>query len=262
MSKPFINAFFGIDLDLATAPNCNFFAIPTWDDASSLLSLAKMDRTLLGGKGHSSSEAWATQVAARQPMFVQSSSRRDPSHSAAAPTGHATVEVQSIVPYNPTLWGVRGYDIAGHQYRNAATYQNVKSILLDGMAQRMEQAFPGSAANIIITELGTPATQERYVGNSNGAPFGLDVSPTQSGPFRPGVTTSIRGLYLAGTSTAWGPATEGAMLSGRRAASAVVGRDLSAEVRNGAILTDPTKLNPWPADFDVLRRASAAVDKH
>ncbi|TQM32494.1 phytoene desaturase family protein [Nocardia bhagyanarayanae] len=261
MSLPFINAYFGIEMDLSTAPNCNFFAIPTWDDATSLLKLANMQRTLLGGAGFADGEQWARRVAARQPMFVQSSSRRDPAHAAAAPAGHATVEVQSIVPHRPRLWGVDGYDIDGHEYRNDRTYNNVKAILLEGMAQRMEQAFPGAGSAIRFCELATPATQERYVGNTCGAPFGLDVTPTQIGPLRPGTRTPVEGLYLAGTSTAWGPATEGAMLSGRQAASAILGRDLSAEVRDGAVLADPSKLTAWPSDFDALRSASSQLDK-
>ncbi|MEO6885497.1 MAG: NAD(P)/FAD-dependent oxidoreductase [Jatrophihabitantaceae bacterium] len=259
MSMPFINAYFGIEMDLSTAPNSNYFIIPTWDDATSLPKLAGMARSLLGGAGFTDGQDWARQVAARQPMFVQSSSRRDPSHKAAAPAGHATVEVQSTVPYRPQLWGVDGYDISGHEYRNDRTYNNVKAILTDAMAQRMENAFPGASSAIKLCELATPATQERYVGNSMGAPFGLDVTPDQTGPLRPGVKTPIRGLFLAGTSTSTGPATEGAMLSGRQAASAVLGRDLSAEVRDGAVLADHAKLPVRASQFDALHSASAGL---
>ncbi|MFE7720357.1 phytoene desaturase family protein [Nocardia rhizosphaerihabitans] len=261
MGLPFINAYFGIERDMSSEPNCNYFAFPTWEDTTSLAKLASAQHALLTGSGFSSGEDWARAVATRLPMFVQSSTRRDPNNTASAPPGHATVEVQAIVPHRPDLWGVQGYDIDGHAYRNDKTYNNVKSLLLDGMSQRMEMAFPGSSSDIKLVELGTPATQERFVGNTNGAPFGLDSSPTQTGALRPGATTPIRGLYLAGTNTAWGPATEGAMLSGRQAASAIIGVDLSAEVRNGAVLADRTKLSAWPDDFDPLRHASNGVDR-
>lgn len=80
-------------------------------------------------------------MAARQPMFVQSSSRRDPSNHRAAPEGHATIEVQTVTPSDPRLWGFDGYDIAGGQYSSDDRYLEIKKIIIDGMLDRMEQAF-------------------------------------------------------------------------------------------------------------------------
>ncbi|MFF2083208.1 phytoene desaturase family protein [Nocardia sp. NPDC058176] len=252
MSHPLINGFFGIDLDLSTAPNSNYFAIPTWDDAGSLWSLQRLSSAVVGGRGHADGAAWAREFAKRQPMFVQSSSRRDPSNRRAAPDGHATVEVQTITPYDPKLWGFGGYDVATGEYRADRTYREVKKIVLDAMLERMEQAFPGSSSKVRWSELATPATQERFVGNSGGAPFGLAMGPSQSGPFRPGVRTPIPGLFTVGTSTRWGPGTEGAMLSGQHAAGAILGRDLARETHEGAVLADPSRLTPWGSDFDPL----------
>lgn len=260
-SRPMINGFFGIDMDLGEVPNANYFAIPSWDDATSLLTLIRFVRTVMDGRGFADGPSWARAVATRQPMFVQSSSRRDPGHHPAAPAGMSTVEVQTPTPYDPQLWGVDGYDIASGGYRSDRRYKEMKAILLDGMMERMEQAYPGSSSRVSFVEMGSPATQERYVGNTGGAPFGLEVTPQQFGPFRPGVHTPVRGLFLAGTSTAWGPATEGAMLSGRQAASAIVGRDLSAEVAAGATLTDRARLPQWPTDFDALARTSRLLDR-
>lgn len=256
MSRPLINGFFGVELDLSDAPNANYYAIPTWDDTRNLYALDKFTRTVMAGSGHADGTAWAREVAARQPMFVQSSSRRDPGHAAAAPAGHATIEVQTITPYDPDLWGFADHDVASGAYSGERTYRDVKKIMLDGMMQRMEQAFPGSTSRIKVAELGTPATQERYVHNTGGAPFGLEVRASQLGPLRPGAATPLPGLFLAGTSTAWGPGTEGAMLSGRQAASAIVGRDLSAEVRDGVVLTERSRLTSWPDDFDALAETS------
>ncbi|MEV6658134.1 phytoene desaturase family protein [Nocardia fluminea] len=252
MSRPLINGFFGIEFDTATAPNSNYFAIPTWDDAKSLLSLTRMSRQLIDGSGFSTGTDWARQMAARQPMFVQSSSRRDPGNRRAAPAGRSTVEVQTITPYKPELWGFDGYDLATGEYRTSPAYHEVKKIVLEGMAERMEQAFPGSSATVEIAELGSPATQTRFVGNTGGAPFGLKVSVDQFGSTRPGSSTAIGGLFLAGTSTRWGPGTVGAMLSGVHAAAGVTGRDLVTEIRSGAVIADPSALSPWPADFDPL----------
>lgn len=138
MSRPLINGFFGVDFDTNTQPNSNYFAIPSWGDAKSLWSLSQMSREIVGGKGFHDGREWARNLAARQPMFVQSSSRRDPSHQAAAPAGHSTIEVQTITPHSPKLWGFNGYDVASGEYRRDRTYIEIKKIILDGMAERLE----------------------------------------------------------------------------------------------------------------------------
>ncbi|MBV9321853.1 MAG: NAD(P)/FAD-dependent oxidoreductase, partial [Mycobacterium sp.] len=145
MSRPLINGFFGVHFDTGAQPNSNYFAIPSWDDAESLWSLVRLVREVTAGKGFTDGSQWASDLAARQPMFVQSSSRRDPSHRAAAPAGHSTIEVQTITPYNPKLWGFNGYAVDSGEYRYDSAYAEVKKIILGGMAERMEQAFPGSS---------------------------------------------------------------------------------------------------------------------
>lgn len=249
MSQPLINGFFGVDIDLADTPNSNYFAIPSWEDAGSYRSMARFSRTVMNGHGYTSGDEWARDMAARQPMFVQSS-RRDPSNRRAAPTGHATIEVQTITPADPRLWGFSGYDVASGEYRDDRTYNDVKKIVLDGMLDRMEQAFPGSSSKVELAELGTPATQTRFVNNTGGAPFGLQLRLSQIGPLRPSDETPIGGLYTVGTSTAWGPGTVGSMLSGVHAAGTIVGRDLVDEIRNGGTIADSSALPKWDDDFD------------
>ena len=87
----------------------------------------------------------------------------------------------------------------------------VKKIVMDGMLDRMEQAFPGSSSKVVLSELGTPATQTRFVDNTAGAPFGLQLRLSQTGPMRPRDTTPIPELFTVGTSTAGGPGTVGSM---------------------------------------------------
>ncbi|MEH3157363.1 MAG: NAD(P)/FAD-dependent oxidoreductase [Gordonia paraffinivorans] len=252
MSQPLINGFIGVDLDLSDRPNSNYFAIPSWDDATSLRSLAAFGAHVGSGKGFGDGATWARAMAARQPMFVQSSSRRDPSYTRAAPAGHSTIEVQTITPSNPAMWGHAGYDIETGEYRESPEYAEIKKIVIDGMFDRMEQAFPGSSSRVVLSELGTPATQTRFVNNTRGAAFGLQTRATQIGPLRPTSATPIPGLFTVGTSTAWGPGTVGAMYSGVRAAGAIVGRDLAAEIRSGAVIGDVASLPTWPDDFDAL----------
>ncbi|MGJ0119892.1 phytoene desaturase family protein [Williamsia sp. MIQD14] len=260
MSQPLINGFMGVDLDLSDRPNSNYFAIPSWDDATSLRSLASFGSHIGGGKGFTSGPEWARAMAARQPMFVQSSSRRDPSYTRAAPEGHSTIEVQTITPSHPAMWGYSGYDIQTGEYRESPEYSEIKKIVIDGMYDRMEQAFPGSSSKVVLSELGTPATQTRFVNNTRGAAFGLQTRATQIGPLRPTSETPIPGLYTVGTSTAWGPGTVGAMYSGVMAAGSITGRDLVAEIRSGGVLVDPAVLTSWDDDFDALAATRSLKD--
>ncbi len=251
LSRPLLNGFFGVEIDPASLPNSNVFSIPSWDDARSYPKLVKFLREVVGGHGHSKDPiGWAHEFAARQPMFVQCSTRRDPLNSSSAPVGHAAIEVQTIAPYNPRLWGVKGRDIASGEYRQSETYQEVKKIILEGMAQRMEQAYPGTADKIVFAELGTPSTQEFYTHSEKGTAFGLATSPTQVGPMREGPRTAIPGLFLAGASTPFGPGTAGAMISGLQVAGVITGRPLLDEVRAGAVLVNPDLVRTPGADYD------------
>jgi all-trans-retinol 13,14-reductase len=250
MSQPLINGFFGVEYDLESRPNSNYFAIPDWGPAASYRAMATFSRDTLTGNGFDRGADWARDVAHRQPMFVQSSSRRDPDNRRAAPHGHATIEVQTVTPADPRLWGFDGYDVARGDYRRDADYLEVKKIIVDGMLDRMEQAFPGSSSRVKFGELGTPATQTRFVNNTAGAPFGLQLRLSQVGPLRPRDTTPIPGLYTVGTSTAWGPGTVGSMLSGVHAAGSILGRDLIPFLRDGGQLSGSATLPAWGPDFD------------
>ena len=260
MSQPLINGFFGVELDLTDRPNSNYFAIPDWGPAQSYRQMAAFGRNTLNGNGFDVGSEWARDVAARQPMFVQSSSRRDPENRRAAPRGHATIEVQTVTPSDPRLWGFDGYDVAGGDYSKDPGYLEVKKIIVDGMLDRMEQAFPGSSSKVTLSELGTPATQTRFVNNTAGAPFGLQLRLSQTGPMRPKDTTPIPGLYTVGTSTAWGPGTVGSMLSGVNAAGSILGRDLVPFIRSGGQLADSSALPTWDDDFDPFTTTRALHD--
>lgn len=256
MSLPLINGCFGVELDVDTMPNTNYFAIPSWDDAGSLPALLRMNHTLFRrNRAAADRDEWARNFAIRQPMFVQCSTRRDPANRFSAPAGHASIEVQTIVPPSPALWGVGDYttsEIESGEYRGSQPYREMKDAVMAGMRARLEQAYPGAGSRIRFSELGTPATQTRYTAASGGNAFGLEPNAVQTGPLRPGVGTPIAGLFIVGTSTTYGPATEGSMISGLQAAAAVTGRDLLAEIRAGGVIADRARIRDWDGDVDPL----------
>ncbi|MGQ0621934.1 MAG: phytoene desaturase family protein [Panacagrimonas sp.] len=250
MSHPLINSFFGIEIDVSRMPNSNFYVIPNWDSARSILSLYQTKQRLVSRASKRDPLAWARDFADNQPTFVQCSTRRDPDNVRSAPRGHAAIQAQTIAPSDPRLWGFDGYDVDSGAYRRDARYREIKEIISEGLLRRVEQAFPGAAAKVRWSELGTPASQERFTHTSGGAAFGLESRISQFGHFRPGTRTVIKGLFLAGTSTAWGPGTAGAMMSGLHAASAITGRDLQSEIRAGTVIADRSRLSTWPEHFD------------
>lgn len=252
MGMPLINTYVGVELDISETRNSNYFAIPNWDGAASLRTIARTGKRLMSGGSRRDPFDWAHDMAANQPAFVQSSTRRDPDNARSAPDGHAAIEIQTLVPAAPKTWGLAQAEIASGAYRENSDYAEIKAIVAEGMLDRMEQVFPGARAKIRWTEFGSPATHERYANTTDGAAFGLESKLTQIGPLRPGTKTEIKGLFLAGASTRWGPGTEGSMTSGVHAASEILGRDLIREIRGGAVIADPSRLTQWPADFDPL----------
>lgn len=251
MSNPLINAYFGIEIDIQNTPNTNYFSIPNWDDTTSLLNLHKRSTARTTKAAGRDPVEWAQDFARNVPGFVHCATRRDPTNPFSAPPGHAAIEVQTIAPAVPELWGYAGHDTSKNRYRREAQYQEIKEIITAGMLDRVEQAFPGAASKVKWAELGTPATQERFTHTSDGSAFGIEPNYKQIGPFfRPKSTTAIKGLFLAGASTVWGPATIGAMLSGLHAASAITGRDLQTEIREGKVLADKSRFSQWAENFD------------
>ena len=92
--------------------------------------------------------SWAHDMAANQPAFVQCSTRRDPSNTRSAPPGHAAIEIQTLVPANPRMWGLGEAEMRSGAYRKSSRYREIKEIVAAGMIDRMEQAYPGSKRKI------------------------------------------------------------------------------------------------------------------
>lgn len=247
MAAPFINAYLGVDIDLRDKiPATNYFSFASWDDPDHIY------RDLIENDPTRDRDAWAEDIHLRGGAFVHSSTVKDPDNQFYAPAGCSAIEVMTYVPNDHKLWGVGDWNGEGWGYRDEDKYQERKEQLTDTMIQRAEDVIPGIKEHVVYREAATPFTQQRYTRASGGAAYGIEYNTRQSGPFRPRSGTEIKGLFLAGASTAWGPAIEGSMISGVHAAGAVLGRDLAKEIHNGVVLGDSSLLTAGGPGWDPL----------
>jgi prolycopene isomerase len=112
---------------------------------------------------------------------------------------------------------------------SAANWRNEKSDYQQRLLNNAEQHFPGLSEHLLFIESGTPRTMQRYTLNHQGSAYGWDPSPSQTGPGRPNIKTSIPGLYLASHWAQPGGGVNGVSISGVMAAQAVLGITTQAE---------------------------------
>ncbi|WP_446221261.1 phytoene desaturase family protein [Nocardia sp. IBHARD005] len=255
MSQAFMNCYIGVDIDLSTQiPNTNFYSVPTDEDVTALF------RDLSDNVNNRSHSELLTEMAARLPAYVSVTTIKDPDNRSAAPAGSSVIEVMTLVSSDPEFWGLTNWKY-GDDYSRNPEYLRIKEALTDIMVKRLGEVIPGIDKHIVWREAASPMTHHRYTGSTDGTPYGLELSVLQFAPFRPGVRTEIDGLFLCGASAAWGPALEGAMLSGVHAAGAVLGRNLAEEIRTGTVLGDQHDQQADPADWDPLTVAKALAIK-
>ena len=254
MSSPFVNVYLGVDVDLKTwMPKTNYFSIPTTTSLDSISAVLEQENS------HLSPEKWMEKANEILPAFIHSGSVNDPEYKGHAPEGCSTLEAMTIVPTDRNFWTKVN---AGHNYSKDSFYQGVKANFVDMMIDRTEAVLPGIKQHIVWKEASTPLSHERYTLSSDATAYGLECNVKQFGPLRPKSKTIISGLFIAGTSTAWGPSIEGVFLSGLHAASAILGRDLDHEIRQGTIYADSVKLPERNKDWDALKVSSQLGEKH
>jgi phytoene dehydrogenase-like protein len=152
--------------------------------------------------------AWrAGSVPAHPPALLRVVSAIDPS---LAPDGAATLTV--------TLGGIPHAPLDGSWNREKR--DRLRELALSAM----ESALPGTSRHVIATELIGPPEMENLLGLTDGDLMGGELSAAQMLAFRPfsecaGTRTPVKGLYLAGPSSALGPlATCAAGVTAARAA--------------------------------------------
>jgi phytoene dehydrogenase-like protein len=197
-------------------------------------------------------DAYAGRIPAQVPVFMTSGTLKDPDGDHTAPPGHSTLELMTIAPADHEAWGVGEGPVAGERYSRGPAYLATKDKLAEAVLDTASMVIPDLREHIVHRDASTPLTQERFTLSTGGACYGLEMTLDQLGPFRPDVTTAIPGLYLAGASTKHQHGIVATLNGGAGTAGAILGRDLIAEMRAGAVYADRSRLPVDPPDWDPL----------
>jgi all-trans-retinol 13,14-reductase len=100
-------------------------------------------------------------------------------------------------------------------------YHQVKKDLVKGLIRKLERIVPGLSSAIVVQDLSTPYTFERYTSASGGAIYD-SVTAAGEGLFSVSVRTPIQNLFLSGTK-AFGGCGLGCALQGGLEAAKVAG---------------------------------------
>lgn len=121
-----------------------------------------------------------------------------------APEGVHLILLSTLLPYSVADWR-----------KEKAPYQQQ-------LLEKAEQFFPGLKEHLLYIESGTPRTMQRYTLNHQGAAYGWNPSPVQTGPGRPSVETPVPGLYLASHWAQPGGGINGVSIAGVMAAQSIL----------------------------------------
>ena len=145
---------------------------------------------------------------------VEILSKIDPS---AAPEGHSTVGIIKLVPHaQARAWFPREAGEDWKAWRFSAEYEAWKQRVGDEMIAAAETALPGLSSHIVFRAEASPVTYARYDLSEAGAIYGISGAGRMKGARSP-----IPGLVIAGAAT-HGPGVEAVVISGARAAEALV----------------------------------------
>lgn len=110
-------------------------------------------------------------------------------------------------------------------------WENKKEEVAKEIIKQVEKAIPNLSSHIIYQDISTPRTLEKYTLNTEGAMYGLQVTPEQFGINRVSQRTPIKGLYLAGHYTRPAHGIVGVAMSGQFAAQAILKKRNAKDVK-------------------------------
>ncbi|HET9476906.1 MAG TPA: NAD(P)/FAD-dependent oxidoreductase [Dehalococcoidia bacterium] len=234
MALPLFCVYLGLDIDLrGRIPNTNYLYFPSYD-------IEGMYEDCFQGR-----------LPSNLMLYLTSGSVKDPETGRIAPKGYTSLEIMTLVPADYPLWDIEEGPTAGEKYHRKPGYRSAKEQLTEAMIDGAEQIIPGLKDHIIWKEAATPITQERFTLSTGGTSYGIELSPEQFGPGRPGTSTEVKGLYVVGASTMYAHGIAGVMRGGIACAGAVLGKDLMREVMDGRVFGSPALAgagrDPWRA---------------
>jgi phytoene dehydrogenase-like protein len=194
------------------------------------------------------------------PLYITSATVKDPEWTGHTPPGCSTVELMTWATPSPEAWGVDEGGQAG-RYSRQPSYRAAKERIIEQLIDSAEEVLGELRPHILWKEAATPMTQTRYTQSTDGSSYGIELATDQFGPLRPDCRTDIEGFFLGGVSTRSGHGIVGAMTGGVAAASAVLGRDLRAEIARGEVFGDPSALTAGGEGWDALEACRRLQDK-
>lgn len=93
-------------------------------------------------------------------------------------------------------------------------YKAKKEAVTQQILGCLEQLYPGFSSKVMVAELGTPRTMQRYTANPDGAVYGYAQTVRQSGIKRLKHKSAVKRLSLVGAWTQPGGGFQGVMESG------------------------------------------------
>ena len=121
--------------------------------------------------------------------------------------------------------------------RRGPEYRHFKNELADIIIKKVERLIPGLSDAIVVKDLSTPLTFERYTGATGGAWYDRVASVNQ-GMQQPKVKTPIKNLYMTGSKAFGGGGLPTALAGGMSAAKVVLKRGESGAARRRPLASD------------------------
>jgi len=111
-------------------------------------------------------------------------------------------------------------------------YVTLKEDISERMIKAAENTIPGLGKHVLVKDVSSPLTYERYTGATKGGWYDIDCSPKQALLGRIRNKTPINGLYLTGAKTFFGSGMFGAINAGLFTADSI----LQGRLTEGRIL--------------------------
>ncbi len=150
-------------------------------------------------------------------LMLSVPSLKDPA-SKLAPDGHHCLDIQ----YMPAPYNYRNKWMTQPQGKRGALYKKLKEDFAKKLIKVAEKVIPDLSKHIVVRDIATPLTYERYTLSSGGGWYDATHTPEQFGWNRLPAKTPIPGLYLTGAGTYPSAGMFGSIISGLLTADVIL----------------------------------------